>query len=1122
MLPRNPRTFRQKFGRVFRWFRLCVWLLVLVVLCVLIYLDRVGLPDFAKRRVLAELREHGLELRFETLRLRWFRGIVGQNVIAAPADSTSTVQLAIAEVALGVDWSALRQRQFHLDSATLHEARLVWPLRATNQPARQFVVEHLHGHLAFAAGDVWQLTQLRAESLGSKLFVSGVLTNASRLGERIALARTAPSSQNTEQQLSQILGELEKFQFATPPEIQLTIRGDAQPHEDIIAELKIQAPAARSPHADWRNLTLLGEVQRVRGTDNQITASLVLKADHAHGPAWGQVQMARMNLQYSGNLTNLADFKSHWQLSLANATNRWGHGRNWQLSGDLQRLPVPGTNAAFAAELHAVVDGFKTEWAGASQASLHVQIPGFTNAAAFRAGWNLTLKDPRSRWGNAASLQINGDSVPAPGRTNFYQSAINVKGAGLATQWIQAPEFMASGQFTHPATNGFQPELASFQASLQRPNTPWGTATNALLSGHISQRSDKARTATRDWGLWADLEPFSIDWEWLFTDLRRTNVVVEKINCSGQWQAPELTVNHLKLDLYGGALTATGRLDVATRELRGALESNFELRSLGPLLATNHQLYLQDFSWAKPPEIRVAASVVLPPWITNTAPAAPAATNATNAPPTLLASLRGEGAFALGPGSVRGLPFQAFTTTLAITNQLLSLPAFALRRREGSLTGHVATHLVTQEFRGHVRSQIQPLDLAPLLGKGAQDFLKFARIPEPPTLDAQFSGNWTNLDHTAVSARGAINNFSYRGEAWTNARANILVANQALHLTQVHLARGDRYGSADAITLDFKTDRLYFTNIFSILPPLAVTTMIGPETTRAVEDYHFLDPPTVRLNGSLNTRHSDDTDMHFEIEGGRFNWRWFNLTRVHTHAHWVTNTLAITNILGAFYQGTLHGDAFFRFESRGSTPFRFTTLVTNCNFHLLMGDLVNPTNKFEGRLTANIHVTNANTADLKSWQGFGTAQLHDGLLWQAPIFGIFSPILNSVAPGLGTSRAKEAAGTYFMTNSVINTKDLEIRATPVRLHYHGIVDFDGRINAGVEAQLFRDASLIPRLVGFVLKPFTKLFEYKVTGTLGDPKSEPMYIPKFLLFPLRPFKTLKEMFQRSDEPPPATP
>ena len=1113
MPPRKPRTFRQKLRRAFRWCRISLWLLVLVALCVLIYLDRVGLPDFAKRRVIAELREHGLELRFETLRLRWFRGIVGEHVVLARTDPKSTVQVSINEVALGIDWSALRHREFKLDSVSLREARVVWPILATNQPPREFVVEHLQGHLLFEPGDSWRLTQLGADCLGTKLHLSGVITNASRLGERIDLARKAPSSRDTGEQLSKILGEFQKIEFTSPPEIQLTVRGDAQPHEEIIAELKVQATSARSPHVNWRNLAIFGEVQRVRGSENQITASLVVKADQAAGPAWGQVQMARANLQYSGNLTNLTDFKSHWQLSLSDATNRWGRGRNWQLSGDVQRLPIPGTNAAYSAELHAVVDAFSTEWASAKEANVHVQIPGFTNDTAFRGEWHLTLKDTRTRWGNADSLSINGDTQPAANATNLLQSALNVKGARLATKWIQAPEFMASGQLTHRTTDNFAPEVASFQASLLRPVTPWGTATNALLSGHISHRSDSPLTATRDWGLWADLEPFTMDWEWLLTDLRRTILVVAKIVCDGQWQAPELTVHHLNFDLYGGSLTSTGRLDVASRELRGALDSNFELRSLAPLFETNHQAYLKDFSWEKPPVIRLAATATLPPWTTNTPPA-----NATN----LLTSLRAAGDFALGAGSVRGVNFQRLATPFTLTNQLLNLPAFTVQRSEGSVTGNLATHLATLEFRGHANTSIQPLDLVEILGKGAKDFLQFAKIPEPPTVDAHFSGTWTNLELTAAQGRGAISNFSYRGEAFTNASAGIRFTNLTLHLTDVHIARGARYGTADAITLDFNTHRLYLTNIFSILPPLAVTAMIGPQTTKAVEDYHFLDPPTVRLNGSLNILHSEDTDMHFEIQGQRFNWRWFNLTRFNTAAHWVTNSLTLTNINGDFYQGSLIGNAYFDFSTR-EVPFRFTTLVTNCNLQLLLGDLVNPTNKFAGLLTANIHVTNANTADLRSWQGFGNAQLHDGLLWQAPIFGIFSPLLNSISPGLGTSKAKEATGTYLMTNSVINTKDLEIRATPVRLHYSGTVDFDGRIHAGVEAQLFRDAGIVGRFVGLVLTPFTKLFEYKVTGTLGDPKSEPMYIlPKLILFPLRPFKTIKEIFQKNDDPPPAAP
>jgi hypothetical protein len=43
----------------------------------------------------------------------------------------------------------------------------------------------------------------------------------------------------------------------------------------------------------------------------------------------------------------------------------------------------------------------------------------------------------------------------------------------------------------------------------------------------------------------------------------------------------------------------------------------------------------------------------------------------------------------------------------------------------------------------------------------------------------------------------------------------------------------------------------------------------------------------------------------------------------------------------------------------------------------------------------------------------------------------------------------------------------------------------------------------------VIWPVTKLFEYKVTGTLDDPQSTPLYdISKLILLPLHPIKTLE--------------
>jgi hypothetical protein len=116
---------------------------------------------------------------------------------------------------------------------------------------------------------------------------------------------------------------------------------------------------------------------------------------------------------------------------------------------------------------------------------------------------------------------------------------------------------------------------------------------------------------------------------------------------------------------------------------------------------------------------------------------------------------------------------------------------------------------------------------------------------------------------------------------------------------------------------------------------------------------------------------------------------------------------------------------------------------------LLAGSL----NNLEGALNCDLTIVSANTADLKSWQGAGNVDLRDGLIWDNPAFGIFSPVFNAIMPGMGNSRADQGRATFIISNSVIETRDLEIHASATRLLYKGTVDFQGRVNARFEAKL---------------------------------------------------------------------
>ena len=59
--------------------------------------------------------------------------------------------------------------------------------------------------------------------------------------------------------------------------------------------------------------------------------------------------------------------------------------------------------------------------------------------------------------------------------------------------------------------------------------------------------------------------------------------------------------------------------------------------------------------------------------------------------------------------------------------------------------------------------------------------------------------------------------------------------------------------------------------------------------------------------------------------------------------------------------------------------------------------------------------------------------------------------------------------------------------------------------------------MVGRVLSLVLWPVSKVFEYKITGPLGDPKMAPLYfVPKLMLLPLHPLDTMKELLPKTPE------
>jgi hypothetical protein len=662
--------------------------------------------------------------------------------------------------------------------------------------------------------------------------------------------------------------------------------------------------------------------------------------------------------------------------------------------------------------------------------------------------------------------------------------------------------------------NGDARDIHSFVVGLNvsapAVQTPWGGARDVQLTAKLTAPAGAPVNFDPAWAWWTNLQPYRLAWTMQLTQLQSAKLNADSVVGGGFWQAPELAITNLSVGLGGGQLDAQARLNVATREFEFTNSSCFDVHAVAALLTGKTRERLTEFTWTQPPLLRANGSLILPPW-----------TNREldwrdEVQPTIC--LGGELAFT--NGTAFGAKIDSACTHFTYSNLVWQLPDLAVAQAKTRLELSGSEDDATRNYGWHIRGAFDPETLRPFLtaSDAVRGFSHF-KFSGPATLDLEVRGRLYDYGSIEAAGRAALTNFMVRGQAADSVVSEFHYSNRVVEFFSPHLRRasGTQTMTADKITLDFNTQLIRFTNGLGTADPEAVALAIGPKTGRALEPYQFLQPPTVRVNGCAPLRGTGGADLNFDIiKGAPFQWLKFKASDIVGTIRWQEQTLILTNVGTAFCGGSGNGYATFDFRApHPGADYQFAVTVSNVNLHLLAADLSPSTNHLEGALNGLLVVTHADSRDWQTWDGFGRADLRDGLLWDIPLFGILSPVLNTVSPGLGNSRATEASAKFAITNGVIYSDSLEIRSTMMRLQYAGTVDLKQNVNARVTARLLRDTWVVGPLVSTALWPVSKLFEYHVTGTLKNPRSVPVYIPRFLLMPLRPIRSLEELFPSGD-------
>lgn len=740
-----------------------------------------------------------------------------------------------------------------------------------------------------------------------------------------------------------------------------------------------------------------------------------------------------------------------------------------------------------------------TPWGRGKQALLTTRLfPAASNEAS-RVEMNLQAQQVETRWANTTNLDVKLRLLTAATHPDLVEAAATVRVAGVESRWAMVRDAQIKATWTHAMTNPI-PRAAQIEVQ--------AAAVTALLTRFGEVNFSGALTCTTNppapdasLGFWNHLLPYQARWSGSVGLLRSLFMQADQVSAEGEWTPPNLSVTNLRASLYRGTLAAEARVNVQSRTTVCSAATDFDIQSIAPLLTRPGQEWLRKFTWATPPVLRCAATFVLPGWTD------PQPDWQGEVRPTLQLA----GQVALTNGTYQDIHADWATTHFNYTNFTWNLPDLAIGRPEGGLrASHVANDL-TREYYFKLHSIIDPQVVLPLLDAEVRQGFDLCEFGQPPVIDGELWGRW--YDHDSIGFRGhlALTNFAFRGQRVDVAVTGLNYTNLVVECIEPRVWRGTQHLAVAGITADFPGQRTYFTNGFITLEPTFVAHAIGPMVTHVMAPYHFGTPPVARFNGYISMHNPHDADIIFTGTGTDFESLNFRIRNYTARVHWLNNLLTVTNVAGDFYGGRGAGWAHFVFPDEEHAQFSFAADVTNARLSALVADVTRKTNSLEGLLTGQLVITNAWTDDLHSWDGYARANLRDGLLWELPVFGVLSKPLDAIMPGVGNSRFTEASATFGIVKSIIYSPDLEMRSSTMRLQYRGAVDFDGNINARVIAEPLRDTPVVGSVVSTILSPVARLFAYRITGTMKDPKSDAIYVPKILMMSLSPFQSLGELF-----------
>lgn len=464
------------------------------------------------------------------------------------------------------------------------------------------------------------------------------------------------------------------------------------------------------------------------------------------------------------------------------------------------------------------------------------------------------------------------------------------------------------------------------------------------------------------------------------------------------------------------------------------------------------------------------------------------------------------GFFAYDRLSLRGVPLAQGSGRIASADGVLLLYEVATRIGAAGERGEAALELAWDPAQhvteGALALRLDPNDFAPILNSNQLRLARrFVFSNELPRFTGRFRRTTvpTNL---YVEGELTASNFSYRGVHVDSMRAVLVHTNHHVRLDPWHFDRpeGSTTGWIDVPL----SDRAIRVALDSTMHPAAIAGIIGPRLHRTISSWRFDGPVALRARGVVDaTGHEEITDLMLEVAGQKMGrGRWI-ADEASFRLHALHGAYTTTDAVGRAYNGQWR--AAVRVEPMPAGPehrFIIDAAITNADFAKIAEGALSASDQApSGRVHLDMQITGlVSDAFGAATRGGGSLVIEDGAILRTRLFGGLSDLLSRLVPGLGFIAQTDLTCTYQIADGAIFSDDILLSGDLISMRADGEMEFNGEIRMRVEVQLLRRGP-IAFLLRLVTLPVTKLFEFRLTGTLENPKWRPVNLPKelFLIF-----------------------